>query len=195
MPQQTGMVKPHTQHRGEQQLTWKKHLPAPGKPPQTSAGKHRGCESSRRFGCSPVPSFSSAHHLTVLLPPSQLPVGSPTAPPGPAWCKRSAGSREPGTDTPQGQTLLLWCLSRRRSGDLCLEQHSWLRDPWVSSAVCPCSHLGLGLPADPACHPDLKSVLGRCLHSHIPALQAAGTSAMCHFSDPEGLGGAWRMGM
>lgn len=131
------MVKPHTQHRGEQQLTWKKHLPAPGKPPQTSAGKHRRCESSRRFGCSPVPSFSSAHHLTGPAASIQLPVGSQTAPPGPAWCKRSAGSREPGTDTPQGQTLLLWCLPRRSSTAgsgipgsalLCVPAATWVWD-------------------------------------------------------------------
>lgn len=91
MPQQTGMVKPHTQHRGEQQLTWKKHLPAPGKPPQTSAGKHRGCESSRRFGCSPVPSFSSAHHLTVLLPPSSS-----------LWAHRRLPQDQPGVRGVQG---------------------------------------------------------------------------------------------
>lgn len=105
MPRQRGRQSPtlNTEENSSQGKKNKKHLPACGKPPQTSAGKHKGV----RFGCSPSPSFSA-----VLLSMSLGLTKALRTCLGSEKCREQrAGHRHS-----PGQALLLWCFPERRVG-------------------------------------------------------------------------------
>lgn len=185
MPRQRGRQNPtlNTEENSSQGKKTKKHLPACGKPPQTSAGKHKGCEvwvlTHPQFLCSPAVHVPGADQGSQDLPGLREVQGTESWAQTQPWTSPAA--------------LVL----PRMKGWHCLEGHRQLRDAWSSSAVC-LQHLALGLPAHPGCQPDPKSVLCRDQGVSMPKCQP------CRQQEPlppvisqtqRGWGGAWRMGM
>lgn len=180
----------------------KTHLPACGKKntflplgslTKALQGSTEGVRAHRGLGARLSPASPLLIISQVLLPPSQLPVGSQLLRTS-LVSEECREQRARHRHTPETNPA-----ASPEGGVRLCSVSKWLRGPWDTSAVCPCSHRsapGAGI-ASRVCLASLTPNLCcvGCLHAHMPALQVAETSALCHFSDPEGLDGAGRMGV